>query len=334
MLNVIDKAGEDTTNTLFEIKVESNTKTRTRTTGYKSWFDTDDNTNTRLEDDVPFGIIGIDNLDKSILVDNKPVFTTTGVRTATINTPKQASEFMTVSAVYPYIDKVSYYKDGSYAISFTADDLKMGALLSDFVSMKTGQESEVVNLNFNHITNNIGFKICDITADEQLQGHMRVRKIILHGMPTEGTFFVSDECYWIAKSANDEQLVFYDGNDNVEVGVENAKWLSSNSLSDEYDDGTRFYVVPEVLDNKHVIEVVFDVDEFEYDGTRYSSVKGKSQFIPLCGVIPDDSFELGLKYSFVLGMNLCTVYRPISFCAVVDGWENQFEAQVVDYDHI
>ena len=93
-------------------------------------------------------------------------------------------------------------------------------------------------------------------------------------------------------------------------------------------------MVPEELkEGKHYVEVIFDVKSFDYDGTHYRGVTGKSQIIPLSGVIPGDMMELGLQYTFVLGMNICTVYRPIEFAATVENWEAKFNGHIMDYDN-
>ena len=83
----------------------------------------------------------------------------------------------------------------------------------------------------------------------------------------------------------------------------------------------------------HYVEVIFDVDPFEYEGTHYRGAQGQSQIISLAGVLPNNMMELGLQYTFVLGMNIYTVYRPIEFTAAVNNWEVKFNGRVLDYDN-
>lgn len=339
------------TNTVFNIFIAKNTRTKTKSSddketksenGTRSENDTrtvyDYDTarrNAFLDSDIAFGLVGVDNeKTEDVLVDNEPIFEQEGVRTATLTTSLSSSGSMKVSAYYPYVSSVNYHKDGSYAISFTPNDIMQGPLASNVVYMRCDQEHETVNLQFHHISNCIGFKVCDITEDEQLKELMHVRKVVLHGMPTEGMYVVDGaDRHWVP-NAKRQQIVVYEGDDLVRCGIENAGFMAETSLSDNHDDCHRFYVVPEELkEGKHYVEVIFDVESFDYDGTHYRGVTGKSQIIPLSGVIPDDMMELGLQYTFVLGMNICTVYRPIEFTATVENWEAKFNGHIMDYDN-
>lgn len=322
--------------TVFNISISKNTKTRTKT---KTKSDADSKTTYDAEKvhaviaaDIAFGLVGIDK-DLEILVDNHPVYEKNGLRTTDIiaDTPDST---MSVSAYYPHVKNVSYHKDGSYAVCFTPDDVKKGPLVTNAVNMRCHQDFEAVSLRFHHIANSIGFKVCDITEDEQLKGLMHIRKVVLHGMPTEGTYVVDGEnSHWVP-NAKHYDIVVYEGNDFVSYGEENASFIAADRLSDLSDDCKRTFIVPEELkEGKHYVEIVFDVDGFDYDGTHYRGVTGKSQKIPLAGIIPDDMFELGLQYTFVLGMNLGTVYRPIEFSATTEEWEVRFNGRILDYDN-
>jgi hypothetical protein len=337
------------TQTIFNISIARNTKTKTKAevkttksglikptlaetrivSGYSS-----EKTHAFLDSRIAFGLVGVDNDTKSVMVDNQPVFENNGVRTANLITSSLSSGSMRVNAFYPYASSVSYHTDGSYAISFTPNDIKKGPLASNTVNMRCDQEFETVSLQFHHISNSIGFKVCDITDDEQLKGLMHVRKVVLHGMPTEGLFVVDGEnSHWVP-DAKRRNIDFYEGNDPVKCGVESAEFMGADKLSDAREDCYRAYVVPEELkEGKHYVEVFFDVDEFDYEGTHYRGAKGQSQIISLSGVIPDDELELGLQYTFVLGMNIYTVYRPIEFSASVEDWEVKFNGRVLDYDN-
>jgi hypothetical protein len=326
------------THTVFNISVAKNTKTKTKSSraggDSKTSYDTD-KTHAYIDSNIAFGVVGIDSKSYDVLVDNQPVHEINGVRTANLVTSCHSSGTMNVSAFYPYVTDVDYHKeDGSYVISFKPNDIEKGPLASNAVEMRCDQEYETVNLKFHHISNSIGFKVCDITSDEQLKGLMYVRKVVLHGMPTEGLFVCAgDDSHWIPQSKRNNMVV-YEGNDFVEYGEENALFLAKDRLSYNNDDCSRFYVIPEELkEGKHYVEVIFDVDSFDYDGTHYRGLTGMSQIIPLSGIIPDDFFELGLQYTFVLGMNLGTVYRPIEFTASVEDYELLYNGRVLDYDN-
>ena len=153
-------------------------------------------------------------------------------------------------------------------------------------------------------------------------------------MPAEGLYVVDGKnSHWVP-NAKRQDIVIYEGNDLVKCGIENASFLAGASLSDNRENCEHHYVVPEEFkEGKHYVEVFFDVDEFDYEGTHYRGAKGKSQIIELSGVIPDDMMELGLQYTFVLGMNIYTVYRPIEFTANLNDYEVKFNGYVLDYDN-
>lgn len=333
--DLVDSSFQGTeTHTIFNITISGNTKTKSNNTDDMQISYESEKNRVHMNSKVAFGLVGIDNETADVLVDNQPVYEKNGVRTADLITSSLSSGSMKVSAFYPYTNSVSYHKDGSYAVSFAPNDIEKGPLASNAVDMRCDRDAETVNLNFHHISNSIGFKVCDITTDEQLRGLMYVRKIVVHGMPAEGLFVVDgEESYWVP-NAKRPQKVIYEGKDYVEYGEENAIFVANDRLSDDKEDCKRFYVVPEELTNgKHFVEVFFDVAPFDYDGTHYRGVTGMSQIITLSDVIPDNTFELGLQYTFVLGMNLGTVYRPIEFTASVEDWVDRYSGRILDFDN-
>ena len=333
--NVVCSSQE--THTIFNITIDKNTKTRSKSKAEvdsKTSFNADKK-NAFIDSDVAFGLMGVDSRTMNVLVNNLPVYEENGIRGADIVTSTLSSDSMTVCAIYPYTAEVNNHKDGSCVISFTPNDIKKGPLVSSAVEMRCSQEFETVNLKFHHISNSIGFKVCDITEDDQLKSLMHVRKVIIHGMPTAGMFFNEGEnSYWVAQQEKRENLVVFEGNEFVGYGEESALYMTSDGLSESKDECNRFYVIPEKLkEGRHYVEVVFDVDPFDYDGTHYNGSTGKTQIIPLSGVVPDDIFETGLQYTFVLGMNLCTVYRPIEFSASVEDYKLKYNGRILDYDN-
>ena len=208
------------TKTIFNITVTRNTKTKSHAEGTKANITGNDNdtktvsdysidlTHANMDSKIAFGLVGIDNEKKDFIVDNCPVYETGGVRTANLITSSLSSGSVKVSAYYPHVSSVSYHQDGSYAISFTPNDIKKGPLASNAVGMRCDQDFETVNLQFHHISNSVGFKVCDITDDEQLKGLMHVRKVVLHGMPAEGLFVVDGENSRWVPNAKHHDIVF------------------------------------------------------------------------------------------------------------------------------
>ncbi|MBQ9385652.1 MAG: hypothetical protein IJU24_02025 [Bacteroidaceae bacterium] len=321
------------TNTIFNITITKNTRSKTRGADIKTSYDTHKGIDT-MDSDVAFGLVGMDNETNDVLVDNQPIYENNGVRMAKLVTSSLSSGSMKVTAFYPYTNSVNYHKDGSFGVEFTPNDIKQGPLVSDPVVMRCDQEYEKVELNFHHIANGIGFEVCDITDDDQLRGLMHIRKLVIHGMPTEG-MFVPDgkESHWVP-NAKRKDIVVFEGNSYVEYGVENSKFITEDGLLDSRIDGKCIYVVPEELkEGKHYAEIFFDVDPFVYDGIRYRGKTNASQIISLSGVVPDDMFEMGLHYTFVLGMNLGMVYRPIEFTSSVQDWEAKYSSRIMGYDN-
>lgn len=334
------------THTIFNISVAKNTKTKSSTkssttksdvstkaySDSKTSFDAEKK-HAFIDSEIAFGLVGVDVESRDVLVDAQPVHEINGVRSTNVVTTDLSSGTLKVSAFYPHVNSVNYRKDGSYSVSFTPNDIKKGPLASEAVEMRCDQDHETVNLKFHHITNSFGFKVCDITDDDQLQGLMRIRKVVLHGMPTEGLYVCDgDDSYWVP-NAKRQELVFFEGDDCVACGEENAGFIGMESLSDNNEECNRMYVVPEELTDKHYVEVYFDVNSFDYDGTHYGALCGMSQVIPLSGVVPDDVLEKGLQYTFILGLNLESVYRTIEFTASVDDWEGKFDCRILDYDN-
>lgn len=337
------------THTIFNISVVKNTRTKSAvetsavatracavdTKAYiddsKTSYDAESN-RAFIDANTAFGVVGLDVESKDVLIDAQPVKEVNGVRSANLVTSVNSCGSMSVSAFYPFVNSVSYREDGSYSVTFAPNDIKKGALTSGTVGMRCDQGFETVNLKFHHITNSIGFKVCDITGDEQLRGLMHIRKVVLHGMPTEGMFVCDgSDSYWVP-NAKRQDIVFFEGDGCLEYGEERARFVGANAITDIKEDCNRSYVVPELLTEKVCVEVFFDVDPFDYDGTHYRGATECSEIIPLSGVVPDDKMEMGLQYTFVLGVNLESVYRTIEFSASIDDWE-KYNGRILDFDN-
>ena len=337
------------THTIFNVSVAKNTRsksavetaavaTRACAVDTKSYNDDSktsynaENNHAFIDANTAFGLVGLDVESKDVLIDAQPVKEVNGVRSANLVTSVNSCGSMRVSAFYPFVNSVSYREDGSYSVTFAPNDIKKGALTSGTVGMRCDQDFETVNLKFHHITNSIGFKVCDITGDEQLRGLMHIRKVVLHGMPTEGMFVCDgSDSYWVP-NARRQDIVFFEGDGCLEYGEERARFVGTNAITDIKEDCNRSYVVPELLTDKVSVEVFFDVDPFDYDGTHYRGAQECSEIIPLSGVVPDDKLEMGLQYTFVLGVNLESVYRTIEFSASIDDWE-KYNGRILDFDN-
>lgn len=286
-----------------------------------------------IDSDQPIGILGLSNTC-GVVIDGMPVYERDGIRTADLNLSDHTEPYIGITAIYPYVKDVSYYKEGSYVISFTPNDIAKGPMATDAVKLICDDESEAVNLEFHHIANSIGFKVCDITAEESLNGLIHIRKVVLQGMSIEG-LFVTDgvNSKWMTQGKR-KALVFFEGDSRVGCSVQDAMYIAGSSISDKKEDCKRFYVVPEELEmGKHFVEVVIDVDEFDYDGVHYPALKGKLLRIPLWNVIPENTFEMGLQYTFTVGIDLNSLFDKIEFSASVDDWTNHCNCRIMDYDN-
>ena len=79
------------------------------------------------------------------------------------------------SAYYPHVGSVSYGAGNeNYSIPYSVQETEAGPLVSKTVQ-KAIDQLNMVPLVFQHITNDIGFKICDVTPKEELQGLIHLR---------------------------------------------------------------------------------------------------------------------------------------------------------------
>ena len=218
----------------------------------------------------------------------------------------------------------------TYVIPYSQKDTQAGPLVSRPVERKTSY-LDVIPLVFRHITNDIGFRICDITYDPDLQGHIRIRKLSAHNVATEGYYVDSlgrEGGKWIQKVICDEVEVFK-GNARVGVGTDNEMFVGYDNLVPDRKHSSRFYSVPdEIKMGKQYIEVVFDVDAFDYNGQHMKELKNQVQKFPIYGVLPGNSYICGKQYTFHLGLDLGTLYQPIEFTANVGEWQNSYSVDL------
>ena len=323
---------EDNKDVNFDVVISKDGRIGTRAdAGYDSYV-TDDDQEARLDPSKPFGLMAIDPRSNAILINNERVFEHSGVRSATFNSRNwYSTESILLSAYYPYVDETEFLAGNrTYIIPYNQKDTQAGPLVSMPVERKTSY-LDVIPLVFRHITNDIGFRICDITYDPNLQGHIRIRKLSAHNVATEGYYIDSlgrEGGRWVQKVICDEVEVFK-GNARVGVGTENEMFVGYDNLVPDRKHSSRFYSVPdEIRMGKQYIEVVFDVDAFDYNGQHMKELKNQVQKFPIYGVLPGNSYICGKQYTFHLGLDLGTLYQPIEFTASVGEWENNYSVDL------
>ena len=100
----------------------------------KSMVETEDNVAT-MNSDIPFGLIGIDYESGQLVLDNASVKNDGSGYSALFDSYLwSASNKITFSAYYPYVEAVSYGSDlENYSISYAVNDTEAGPLVSKTV---------------------------------------------------------------------------------------------------------------------------------------------------------------------------------------------------------
>lgn len=323
---------EDKKDVSFDVVISKEGRIGTRgDNGYDN-FVTEDDQEAKLDPSKPFGLMGIDAKTNAILINNERVFENAGIRSTTFNSRNwYSTETILLSAYYPYVDETEFLSGNrTYMIPYRQEDTQAGPLVSRSVERSTSY-LDVIPLVFRHITNDIGFRICDITYDPALQGHIRIRKLSAHNVATEGYYIDSlgsNGGRWVQRVIRDEVEVFR-GNARVGVGTENEMFVGIDNLVPDRKHSSRFYSVPdEIKMGKQYIEVVFDVDAFDYNGQHLRELKDQVQKFPIYGVLPGNSYICGKQYTFHLGLDLATLYQAIEFTATVADWQNNYSVDM------
>ncbi|MBQ0095993.1 MAG: hypothetical protein KBT49_09485, partial [Bacteroidetes bacterium] len=243
-----------------------------------------------LDDNLAFGLVGKQ-------VDNIGVFVNNGVRSADISSSENSVE---ASAYYPYVSDVDCQEDGTCIIGFSEDAFQCGPMVSDRVEINCSQDADFVNVRFHSIAQRIGFRLCDITEDNQLSDLIEISGIQLYGVATQGIYVNSDSPYWIPQFSRKPYTVF-DGSNTISK--------SDDMISD------RLYVVPGSIAEGYV-EVSFNVRGFDYDGYAYASSQ-KSIRISLSDIQPDDD------NIYTLALDLEDFFKTIEFSAEVEDWTKE-----------
>jgi len=316
----------------FDITITRDGQVKTRGEGGYENFTTDQDMEARLDPSKPFGLMGVDAKTNAVLINNERVFETAGIRSATFNSHNwYSTETILLSAYYPYVSETEFMSGNrAYIIPYSAEDTQAGPLVSQTVQRNTSY-LDVIPLVFRHITNDVGFRVCDITYDPMLQGYIRLKKLIAHNFATEGFYIDSignNGGKWVQKTIR-EEIPIFKGDARVGVGSDNELFVGQNHLVSDRRHSSRFYAVPEDIKmGKQYIEVVFDVDAFDYNGQHFKELKNQVQKFPLYGVLPGNSCICGKQYTFHLGLDLGLLYQPIEFTATVGDWENNYSVDI------
>ena len=274
-----------------------------------------------------FGLVGVDFETGTLVLDNEAVGTVSGQYQGFFD--KGLWDIPTVvsfSAYYPHVANLIYGDEyATYSIPFSNADTEAGPLVSKTVQSALDQLN-MVPLEFQHITNDIGFKICDVTVDPALQGLIHLRKVVATKIASAG-IFVNDiqagDGFWHRRGYYRDELVF-EGDAKVGVGMENELFIGKSSLVPRMADSYRFYAIPdEIMMGKQCVEVTYDVEEFTLNGFTYSALTNQKANYMLYGILPDNVMAYGRQYTFHLGLDTGKLYKEITFDATVSDWETK-----------
>lgn len=278
-----------------------------------------------MDTDIPFGLIGIDYENGELVLDNAAVSSDGNSYSGMFDKYLWASSNkIALSAYYPHVESVSYGDDlENYSIPYSVKETEAGPLVSKTVE-KAINQLNMIPLVFQHITNDIGYKICDITPDEQLQGLIHIRKVTATNVAQAGVFIndvLNNTGTW-HRQAFYRNVVIFDGDAKLGVGMENEKFIGYDSLVDRMVDSHRYYSIPDDIEiGKQCVEVIYDVESFDIGGFKYGELTNQKAKYMLYGLLPDNTFVYGKQYTFHLGLDLSKIYKQVSFSASVSDWE-------------
>ncbi len=278
-----------------------------------------------MDEDIPFGLVAIDFEKGQLVLDNMEVAHNGSVYSTSFDGYMwNGINKVTLSAYYPYVKDVRY-GDGfeNYVINYSVNETEAGPLVSRTVERAINQLN-MVPLEFQHITNDIGFKICDITPEKDLQGLIHLRKLTATNVASAGVFvndILNSSGAW-HKQGYYRKVVVFEGDALVGVGSENEKFVGYETLEDHLVDSHRYYSIPDDIEiGKQCVEVVFDVDGFTHHNFYYKPLKDQVRKFMLYGLLPDNIFVYGKQYTFHIGLDLSSIYTAITFAPSVGDWE-------------
>ena len=279
--------------------------------------------------DRPFGLVGIDYDHNAVVVDNQAVYSNQGNYNLFFDAlvwDEFNTQTISFSAYYPYVRDITYEGGlDAYSIPYAVEETSAGPMVSKTVEMAVAQMN-IIPLEFQHITNDIGYCICDVTPDPNLQGLIHLRKVVAHNVASAG-IFVNDIALsrgiW-HRQGYYRKVVVFEGNAPVGVGAENEKFIGYNTLEDRLANSHRYYAIPDEIEmGKQFVEVFFDVDGFTLNGFAYPPLEHQHAKYMLYGLLPDNVFVYGRQYTFHIGLDLSSIYSEITFAPSVSGWETK-----------
>lgn len=278
-----------------------------------------------MDPNRPFGLIGIEKDSGAIYLENASVYQREGSYSLTLDPNSWSLPTPIVfSAYYPHIEGVAYGAGNTtYSLAFGVSETDAGPLVSKTVERYVSQIN-MLPLEFNHITNDIGFKVCDVTPTKELQGLIHLRELRAINVASAGVY-VNDLKKGLGRwsfSGYYRDVTVFAGDALVGVGSENERFVGSSSLVEHMAESKRYYAVPDELEpGKQFVEVVFDVDGFTLNGFHYSPLKHQIRKYMLYGLLEDNLCVPGKQYTFHIGIDLTSVYKEIVFSATVSDWE-------------
>lgn len=286
-----------------------------------------DNRVSTMDKDRPFGLVAIDRESETLILDNQPIFSDSDGYSALFDLSLwEVPAPLLFSAYYPYVESVGYADDlSTYSIHYTTEETEAGPTVSKTIERAITQLN-MLPLVFQHITNDIGYMISDVTPDPQLQGLIHLRRVTAYNVASAGVFvndIENSRGTW-KRQAYFRDVTVFEGDAIVGVGLENEKFVGAHDLVDSFSESNRYYAIPdEIKIGKQYVEVEYDVEGFSIDGFPYSPLKGQTAKYMLYGLLPDNVFVYGRQYTFHLGLDLTKVYKAISFSASVSDWETK-----------
>lgn len=283
-----------------------------------------------MSTDIPFGLVGIDYENHSLVLDNVSVYSdledSYNMFFDTYTWDRLKNNTISFSAYYPYVHNVTYEDDLlSYNIPYTVEETNAGPLVSKTVEMAVN-ELNMIPLEFQHITNDIGFCICDVTPMDELQGLIHLRKLVVHHVASAGIFIndiTLNRGIW-HRHGYYRDVVVFEGDQLVGVGTKNEKFVGYNTLEDHMATSHRFYSIPDEIEiGKPYVEVVFDVDGFTHNDFNYKPLTNQTAHYMIYGLIPNNVFVYGRQYTFHIGLDISSIYSQISFVPSVGDWETK-----------
>ncbi|MCR4568835.1 MAG: hypothetical protein K5661_00365 [Bacteroidales bacterium] len=274
----------------------------------------------------PFSLIGIEKDSRSVLIDNTPVYSNSSgnyslyLDNEILNIPSK----VLLSAYYPHVRDLKYGED-HYTIPFSVSETEAGPLVSKTVE-RSINELNMLPLEFGHITNDIGFKICDITPREELQGLIHLRKLTAYHVASAGVYMndlVLSRGNWSYQGYYRNVTVF-EGDVPVEVGMANEKFVGHSTLVDRMAESSRFYAIPdEIAIGRQYVEVEFDVDGFYIGEEYYKPLPNQVYKYMIYGLLTNNEMVPGKQYTFHIGLDLSSIYKDITFTASIGEWETK-----------